>query len=755
MNYVSGKKNKSSSKLSPIDEFATGKKIAGSFRVLAPLYVAFLILILGVFFILIPKGLINIYAGVLIFTILVCIDVTRQILRIEQQNRKVQTERKLDELRFKKAEIELKKSEERYRLLADNATDTIWIVQLSDFKMRYISPSIEYLLGYTPSEFIHLDIKDYMTQPSLEKVPVIISEQLDQDLDPGLDSKRLEAIELELIKKDGTTIWVEITANFLKNDAGEFDRILGISRDISGRKHTDEALQRTTELLREAGRIAKVGGWSIDVESKAIIWSDEMNDIHERQTSSPPMFDGVTGFIAPEWQEKIQNSYYRCVDEGRSLDEEFEIITAQGHRRWVHATGEAVKDDTGKITRITGALQDISERIHADEEKKKLQQHLAQVRKMEAIGVLAGGIAHDFNNILSGVMGFTDLAMHEAKDNETLKRYLDQVSASSLRARDLVRHILTFSRKSDVEKQPVDIKPIIKESLKFIRASLPASIKIQHDLKIEHGRVFGDATQVYQILMGLFTNAGYAMKDKGGVLDVILNRVKLDDTRTGYWRNISAGEFIEIIVSDTGCGIQEKYLDRIFEPFFTTKERGEGTGMGLATVYGIIKEMDGAISVYSEVGAGTTFRVLLPEHSQVQPSEKKVTAVLKEGRGNILVVDDEKIIAEANCELLTMLGYSVTMLTDSIEAIENVKNNPTQYDLVLTDMTMPHMDGFELAKQIKKINPDISIVLVTGFSHGLTEEKCRDAGITNMVMKPMTASELSLTIKKAMNNREL
>ncbi|WP_157237847.1 hybrid sensor histidine kinase/response regulator [Desulfobacter curvatus] len=657
-------------------------------------------------------------------------------------------------LQGKKAEIELKKSEERYRLLADNAADTIWILQFPDLIFSYVSPSMESLLGYTPAQFLGLEMKDYVTEDSLKQIPAIIAEELDEEFDGDVDLNRLTVFELELIKKGGTTIWVEISAGFLRNEQGESDAILGIFRDISDRKRADEALQLTTELMREAGRIAKVGAWSVDIKSQAIIWSDEMNAIHERHSSSPPTFGDVERFIAPEWQEKILNACHRCVGEGQSLDEEFEIITAKGRRRWVHVTGEAVRDDTGKITRAVGALQDISDRIRADEERERLQQHLDQARKMEAIGVLAGGIAHDFNNILSGVMGFTDLAMHEAKGNQTLETYLSRVSSSSLRARDLVKQILTFSRNAEVEKQPTDIKPIIKELLKFIRASLPAGIDIQHDLRLEQGWVFGDATQIYQVLMGLFTNAGYAMKDHGGVLEVILDRVKLDDTQTGFLGKISAGEFIELVISDTGCGIHKKYLNRIFEPFFTTKGRGEGTGMGLATVYGIIKEMSGTISVYSEIEVGTTFRILLPEHDRAESAETDVNTGLKKGQGNILVVDDEKEIAESACDILAILGYSAVMETDSTKAIENVKNNPAHYDLVLTDMTMPHLDGFELAKQIKEINPEIAVVLATGFSQGLTEEKCRNAGIANMVMKPMTSGELSLTIAKAMNEKE-
>ena len=775
------KKNKLKSNPQSDGRFAMVKKISNYHRILIALYATLLVFVLTLFFVFIPKGCITICVTVFIFTILVSVYITKLVLRIERQHRWDAAEKSLDELRFKKllelsamgeasidalaefalaqaceltrsefgclgfsnedqaeptiylwpkqsenegktcegeltcnmkdtglwaeieksgrvlvindyenyrsrskqnffrgnvkinrvlsapafdgdtivawisvgnkredyndsdirqlhlmmdgmwkilqgknAQIQLKQSEERYRLLADNATDTIWIMQYPDLKMRYISPSIQTLLGYTPEAFLEVELNDYLTENSLKRVPVIIAEELGEISGDEIESKGLKGAELELIKKDGSTIWIEISAGFLRNDQGEPDAILGISRDISDRKR-------------------------------------------------------------------------------------------------------------------------------ADEERKKLHQHLDQARKMEAIGILAGGIAHDFNNILSGQMGFTDLAMYEAKDNETLKRYLNQVTSASLRARDLVRQILTFSRESEVEKQPITINPVIKESLKFIRASLPAGIEIHRDLRVEQGRVFGDATQIYQVLMELFTNAAHAMKDHGGVLDIVLDRVQLENAQTGFWGKIFAGVFIELVISDTGCGIHKKYLDRIFEPFFTTKARGEGTGMGLATVYGIVKEMGGGISVYSEVGVGTTFRILLPEYDQAEPVQIDINTELKKGQGNILVVDDEEAIAESSCDILNILGYSTVMETDSLKAVEHVKNNPQHYDLVLTDMTMPRLDGFGLAKQIKKINPDISIVLATGFSHSQTKEKCRDAGIEDMVMKPMTAGELSSVVEKAIN----
>ncbi|MDA8136394.1 MAG: cache domain-containing protein [Desulfobacteraceae bacterium] len=791
-------------------------------------------------------------------------------------------------LQRKRAEIELKKSEERYRLLADNARDTIWILKLSDLKVSYVSPAIKYLLGYTPFEFACLEMKDFLKDASMKMVLKIISEELDQEFNSGSGSKVLRTVELEMLKKDGQAIWVEITASFLADEKGEPDRILGISRDISERKHANDMLKRTTELLREseaisaalfnqafnffgllnldgkilkinnsalnelkfdqeligmsfwdapwwpdkdeahrigidamktakggaiyrkevqhlnrdgdiryvdlafsplkddfgkviylipegrdvtgrkrmeddlkrstdllkeAGRIAKVGGWTADVEKLEVVWSDEMFAIHDLDPGFSISFNDSDRYIAPEWREKIAGTFRHSIEEGVRLDEEFEILTAKGRRRWVRATGEAIRNGSGKITRLIGALQDISDRKQEEEEKKKLQEHLVQARKMETIGVLAGGIAHDFNNILSGIMGFTDLAMLEAGDNETLKKYLDQVSSSSLRARDLVKHILTFSRKADAKKVSLTINPVIKETLKFMRASLPANIEIRHDLRAEDAKVLCDSTQIHQILMNLFTNAGHAMKEKGGVLEVTLERVELEASQTGYFGKISPGAYFQLNISDTGCGISRNIVDRIFEPFFTTKEREEGTGMGLATVYGILKEMGGGISVYSEEGIGTTFKILMPEHNQ-SGTKESAKSILQTGQGNILVVDDEIPIVDSTCELLSRLGYTVTGETNGIKAVERVKNNPDFYDLILTDMTMPVINGLDLTKQIREINPKIPIVLCTGFSHGLTKEKCEGIGIADMVMKPLIAGELSSTVDKAINKKQ-
>ncbi|NWH03647.1 PAS domain S-box protein [Desulfobacter latus] len=406
------------------------------------------------------------------------------------------------------------------------------------------------------------------------------------------------------------------------------------------------------------------------------------------------------------------------------------------------------------VVLILSVVQDITEIKKMEDDQQKLQNQLFQAQKMEAIGVLAGGIAHDFNNILSALFGFTELAKMEAGDNELMKKYLDSVSTAGLRARDLVGHILTFSRKSDVKRQEIFIDPIIKETLKFIQASLPSNIRIHQDLRVKHARIMGDAIQIHQVLMNLFTNAGHAMKNKGGKLEVVLDMIAIDQTDTRQFNKIKPGLYYCLMISDTGCGIPQAIIDRIFEPFFTTKNREEGTGMGLSTVFGILKEMAGGISVYSEEGIGTTFKLFIPAHAQssgldTTPLESKPIS----GEGNILIVDDEEPIVQSSQAILSSLGYSVTGTTSSREALEEIEKKPKFYDLVLTDMTMPEMDGLTLARRIKAISPEIPIVLCTGFSHVLTKEMCRSVGICDLIMKPMIAGELSKAVNSALNKR--
>mgnify|MGYP006288557947 CR=1 FL=1 len=355
-------------------------------------------------------------------------------------------------------------------------------------------------------------------------------------------------------------------------------------------------------------------------------------------------------------------------------------------------------------------------------------------------------------SIISGLCkGFTELAKLDLSDNAEALASLEQVMTAGLRARDLVQHILTFSRKADVQHQVIKIVPLVKECLKFIKASAPPDIAIRKKMMEKEVAVLADPSQIHQMIMNLLTNAVHAMKEGGGTLDVTIKSIIIHTDEILQTRDISAGRYVQILISDTGCGIPGPLKEKIFEPFFTTKRRGEGTGMGLSTVYGIVKDLKGDISVYSEPGTGTTFQVLIPEKKTGADQEIFLTrAALVTGKGSILVVDDEPSIVAWTSKVLAKIGYAVAVASGGQKALDMLANDPDGFDLVLTDLAMPKMDGLALSQQINRICPDIPIILCTGFSEGLKNDLVKNYSITAMIMKPMIASELSAIVNKVL-----
>jgi len=393
---------------------------------------------------------------------------------------------------------------------------------------------------------------------------------------------------------------------------------------------------------------------------------------------------------------------------------------------------------------------DISERKRSEEEKTKLQAQLNQAQKMEAIGVLAGGIAHDFNNILGVILGYTEMAREDAAPDSPYRQDLDRVLASAHRAKDLVKQILAFSRQSGVDRIPIKIQPMVKESLKMLRASIPTTIAIKESVYPQAGVVLADPTQIHQVVMNLCTNAFHAMETTGGVLSVSVGTAKIDHSTTGDGLDIPPGEYALLTVSDTGAGIRADIIDKIFDPYFTTKEIGKGTGMGLSITHGIVKSYGGAITVESTLGQGTTFRVYLPV---VQDEEKRFEEPQEapRGKGRILFVDDEEVIAQMSTEILERLGYTVTMRSNSIEALAAFQNDPTRFDLVITDQTMPGMTGTDLARRLLQIRPELPVILCTGFSNLVDEGSAKAMGIKGFALKPLTKSSIGQLIRKVLN----
>jgi nitrogen-specific signal transduction histidine kinase/CheY-like chemotaxis protein len=389
----------------------------------------------------------------------------------------------------------------------------------------------------------------------------------------------------------------------------------------------------------------------------------------------------------------------------------------------------------------------------AQKEREELEQRLQQAHKMEAIGTLAGGIAHDFNNILTAIVGFTEVGLlHSNPDTPDHERFEEILKAAN-RAADLVRQILTFSRQQSQERKPVQLSVIVKEVIKFIRATLPTSIDIRPIFADDDSLILADATQIHQIILNLCTNAHHAMPAEGGRITVSLELETLDEDAFSDEPAFKPGAYVKLTVADTGFGMDADTLSRIFEPYFTTKEKGKGTGLGLAVVHGIVKSHGGIIQAQSELGIGTRFIIYLPRVYQKAQPKSAPPKPPKKGSEHITIIDDEPAILKIAEQLLAHLGYHISTFEDPLEAMDRIAAQQLQPDVVVTDLTMPGITGDQLAPKLKQIQPELPVILCTGYRESITLEKARELGIHSLLMKPFTMNSLTEAVKQALEDR--
>jgi PAS domain S-box-containing protein len=448
-------------------------------------------------------------------------------------------------------------------------------------------------------------------------------------------------------------------------------------------------------------------------------------------------------FPDPAYRRTAVSSWFEDIDQRKVGD---------SHPRILKVT---CNDGTRKTIRFRSVTQSAGNHFVIYEDitsQRRLETQLRQGQKLEAIGTLAGGIAHDFNNILSAVIGYTELSLMDAPAGSMLYRHLHSILEAGERARDLVKQILAFSRQSEQELRPVDLSVVVKETIKLLRATLPATIEIHQHIS-DVSLVMGDPTQMHQVLMNLCTNAGHAMQEKGGVLEIRLESTVLDADLSSRHAGLKPGPFVCLTISDTGHGMPRHILERIFDPFYTTKEKTEGTGMGLAVSHGIVTGAGGTIYAYSEIDQGTTFKVLLPMIERRTEPEQRPKPIIAGGSERILFVDDERTLVEMGQQMLQSYGYEVTTSTDSLQALELFKSDPSRFDLVITDMTMPNMTGDMLARALMGLRPDLPIILCTGFSANMTEEVANDVGIRALIMKPILMHHMAAEVRRVLDEK--
>ena len=535
-------------------------------------------------------------------------------------------------------------------------------------------------------------------------------------------------------------------SRFLKQEAE--GRTRELKKIIINNKRVEEALRISERQYRTVIEQSNDMIWTLDRKGNLTFYNERSEELSGHRLKDW-LGKSFVPLIVEEDITIVMDAFKKTLN-GKHQHYEVQVKKRNGNILILSVNTAPIMKDS-EVDGTISFGRDITERKRAEEEKAKLEVKLRQAQKMEAIGTLAGGIAHDFNNILFPIIGYTEMTMEEVPAGSNARKNLDEVLKATKRARDLVQQILTFSRRSEYEIKPIEVQVIVKEALELISSLLPATIEIHQNIDNNCGLILADPGQIHQVIMNLCTNAYHAMEEKGGILKVNLSNIELKtDDLTGS--DITPGSYLFLKVSDTGQGMEKDVIERIFDPYFTTKDKDKGTGLGLAVVYGIVKKYGGDIRVYSEPGNGTVFTIYLPQlmDDSVLP-ESLPDETLPHGHENILFVDDEMQIINIAQQMLYKLGYSVTAIRSSLDALEIFRAQPDNFDIVITDMTMPKMTGDKLAVELLKIRPDIPIILCTGFSGTISEEKAKALGVREFVMKPVIMSQLANILRKVLD----
>ena len=635
----------------------------------------------------------------------------------------------------KQMEEALRQSEEKYKSLANNLNVGIYRNSIGPKgKFLEVNPAIVEMFGFASrDEFLQVNVSDLYVNP----------EKRDEYNAKIIKEGAVRNEELLLRKKDGTSFIGSVSAVAVKGENGEVKYFDGIIEDITERKVAEAALRESEEKYRTVMEANPDAVVLYDMEGKVIYFNPAFTrvfgwSLEERQGKKMDMF--VPEDAWPETKMMIA----KVMAGARFSGIETYRYDKAGDRIPVSISGAIYRDQKGSPIGSVINLRDISK-------QKKMEAELQQAQKMESIGTLAGGIAHDFNNILSAILGYASLVLAELPTESSMRYKLEAIRSSGERARDLVTQILAFSRKDDQVKAPVAVDQILRDALKLLRPAIPTTIDIKTQITAQCP-IVGDPSRIHQIIMNLCTNAYQAMLETGGTLSISLSQLKMEG-RAASLAQIPPGSYGKLSIADTGSGIPAEILDRIFDPYFTTKDKGKGTGLGLAAVHGIVKSHGGTILVESRVGKGTQFDVYLPLTLDRIDMSGEAELRLVGGNERILLVDDEQDILEVEKEMLKKLGYAITAKRDVREALELFADRPEEFDMAITDMTMPNMTGDKFAIALRRMRPDIPIILSTGYSELVSKEKAEALGINGFLMKPVGIRDLANMIRNVLDDR--
>jgi PAS domain S-box-containing protein len=613
----------------------------------------------------------------------------------------------------------------------------------SQGRILEVNQALTGMLGYSREELLSMHVGDVEALDG----PDEISARSESFIREGH-----ARFETRYRRKDGALIDVEVSGAYMPEAGGRFVVFL---RDITLQKQNARALEEREAFLRQVIDTSPDCIFVKDWQGRFILVNDVISSLY--QTPKEEMLGKTDQELAgmdrlgPEEAERFLADDREVITKQRvKLVAEEPFTLADGVKHWFRTIKVPLNASFAPHCML-GFAVDITEIKQAERERQRLQAQLLQAQKMEAIGTLAGGIAHDFNNILVPILGYAQMALEDAPQESPVRESLQEILCATERARDLIDHILTFSRQSDAEVGPLRLQPIIKEAMKLLRASIPSTIAIQMHIEDDCNPVMANPTEVHQIIMNLATNAYHAMAAEGGTLTLDLVEVELGADHLPE-DGMAPGPYVCLKVRDTGMGMSQEVLERVFEPYFTTKPEGKGTGLGLSVVHGIVQACGGHILIESRIQEGTEVRVYLPVIQRPAEERHKVfDQTLRGGSERILLVEDEPVNLKMAQAILERLGYQVSAHTSPLEALGTFTHHPEDFDLIFTDMTMPHLTGARLVEQIRKIRPDIPIVITTGFSEQMNPETARNMGIDGLLMKPAGAPEIAAVIRSVLD----
>ncbi len=634
----------------------------------------------------------------------------------------------------KQAETALKEHEEKLRSTVSSIDDLLFILNKDNVFSEYYQPSSQSEL-YTPPEV-------FLGKSITEVMPTDISNMFLEAIKKVKKNHRVEHFDYALPmqeKSNGTlkkTRWYNARVSERLNSQKEYDGVTVAAHDITKRKQTEDDLNMLGLAVNQSVdgiAVANLDGYiQFTNPSWAKMHGYQVNEISGQHLNL---------FHSKKQMEKEVSPFNKIVLKEETNQGEIGHIRKDGSTFVTWMTATLLKDSNQKSLGMLAIARDITE-------IKKLESQLNQASKMDALGTLAGGIAHDFNNILATILGYAELIRNDLPENSVDFENIEAISKAGIRAKELVKQILTFSRQTKQELVPVRIKEIIEEAIKFLQASLPATIKIQKEITNISDYIMADPAQIHQIIINLCSNSYQAMGEKGGILSISLNSIKFQNAQLINGTELAAGEYLQLDIFDTGPGIDAETRQRIFDPFFTTKAVNEGTGLGLSVVHGIVSALKGAITFTSEPSIGTTFSIYFPKTHIAAQIQKEERQPVTGGKEHILLIDDEEPLLKMSSRLLNFMGYAVTSCNSGQKALQQMQQFPNKFDLVITDQIMPEMTGIELAGHIKRIAPDLPIILVSGFSEDVSSESIKNFGINEMLDKPVDQSLLDKTIRK-------